>query len=98
MVHHKRHHKPNQNWNLDETIIFDSDSTIKVTFMNPNLFTDNTNRNNHLHMYTNACTNKITLQGEIKIFGDIWYDLTQMSNKFIFSQLSDKHCISYDNW
>ena len=40
----------------------------------------------------------MTLQGKIKIFRDVWYDLTQMSNIFLFSQLSDKHRINYDNW
>ena len=50
----------NQNWTLDEIILFYSDSTIKGTFMNPNLFTDNTTIKNHLHMSTNAVINKMT--------------------------------------
>ena len=49
-----------------------------------------------IHIY--AETKKITLQGDVKKFGYVWYDSTQMANIFGFSLLSNKHHITYNNW
>ena len=76
MVQHNQHHKPNNNWNLDYAIIFDSGSTTKGKLINYYLVTNIKTIKNTLHMYTNACTKKITLQVDVKEVGDVWYDPT----------------------
>ena len=84
MVQQNQHHKPKQNWNLNDVIIFDSGFKIKVAFMNPDLVTNIKLRKSPLHIYTNEGTKKITRQGNTKKFGDICYDLNQMAKIFGF--------------
>ena len=81
MVQHKQHHKTNHNWNLDDSIIIEYGSTLKVTFMNTELVNDIKPIHNPLQMSTNAGTIKMTLKGDVKI-GDAGYELTQMVNIF----------------
>ena len=50
--------------------------------MNTDLFTDINLSNSTLHMHTNPVTKKTTLQGDVKKFGDVWYEPTQMANTF----------------
>ena len=65
MVQHKQQHKPKHKCNIDYVILLDFGSTIKGTFMNPNLVTNIKLVNIPLQMSTNAGTNKMTLQGEV---------------------------------
>ena len=58
MVQHKQQHKSNHNWGLDYVIILEYSSTIKVTFINPDLVTNTKPINNPFHMSDNAGTNK----------------------------------------
>ena len=61
MVQHNQHHKPKHVWNLYDRILLDSGSTIKVTFMNPDLVANIKPSKNPLHMSTNKGANKIIL-------------------------------------
>ena len=98
IFYYKKQKNPIHNWNLDDVIISDSGSAIKRTLMNPDLATNIKPINNNLHPSTNAGTNKMTLQGDVKTFGDVWYDTTQKAKIFGLSHLSDKHRIAYNNW
>ena len=61
IVQQNQQHKPKQNWNLDNTIILDSGSTIKGTFMNIDLVASIKLRNIPLYMSTNVETKQISL-------------------------------------
>ena len=98
MVPHKQYHKPKHKWNLDDVILLDSSYKTKLTLMNTNLVTNIKPGHNPLYISTNEETNKTTLQGNVKKFGDVWYDSTQIANIFVLSYLSDKHRITYNNW
>ena len=58
MVQHKQQQKSNHNWGLDYVIILEYSSTIKVTFINPDLVTNIKPINNPFHISDNAGTNK----------------------------------------
>ena len=75
MVQRKQHWKYNHIWNIHDFIILDSDSAIKGTFINSDLIDNVKFRKKPLHMFTNSVTNKMSLQGEVNTFGDLWYDL-----------------------
>ena len=90
MMQHKQHHKPNQNWNLDDDILLDSSSTMKVKFIITDLVTNFKPNKNPLHMSTHTDTKKMILQGDTKKFGDVRYYPTHMANIFGISHLSEK--------
>ena len=97
-VQHKKHHKPKHNWYLDNVILLDSGSRIKLKFISPNLIKNIKPINSLLHVSNNKGTNKMTLKDEINKFGDVWYDPTQIASIFGLSHLVDKHRITYNNW
>ena len=66
MVQHKQQHKSKHNWNLEDVILFESGSTIKVTFMNHNLFANIKPIKSTLYVFTNSGTKKIAMQGGVK--------------------------------
>ena len=66
--------------------------------MNTNLVTNIKPSMSPLHMSTNSGRNKMTIQDNVKKFGDVLYDPTQMANIFGISHLSDKHHIKYNIW
>jgi len=65
---------------LKDVIILDTGSTIPATFMNPAFLTNISVSKKHLTMTTNAGTKVLTMKGQLKSFGEVWYDLTQVVN------------------
>ena len=72
---------------LKNVILLDTGSTLKATFINPNLVTDIITSRNPVGINTNAGTNRIILKETVKGIGHAWYDSTQVVNIFSFSHL-----------
>ena len=62
---------------LIDTIIIDSGSTIKATFMNPRFLTNIRKSENPIIMQTNAGVRKIELEGDLEGFGVVKFDPEQ---------------------
>jgi hypothetical protein len=82
---------------LKDVILLDTESTLKATFMNPNLVTNIQATRTPISMTTNARTKKIELEAIIPGFGSTWYDPNQIANIYGFSRMADKHQITYDS-
>ena len=81
---------------LSDVMILDTGSSIPTMFMNPD-FVHNIKTTNHpLMMSTNARTKTMNLQGDVKGFGCVWFNPNQIANIFSFSNLANKHRITYD--
>jgi hypothetical protein len=78
-------------------ILFDTGSTLKATFMNPELVTGIQETNKPISMRTNAGSKKIELEATVPGFGSTWFDPNQIANICGFSHMVDKHCITYDS-
>jgi hypothetical protein len=82
---------------LKDVILLDTGSTLKATFMNPNLVTDIQATRTPVSMTTNTGTKKIELEATIPGFGSTWYDPSQIAIIYGFSHMADKHRITYDS-
>ncbi len=76
-------------------ILLDTGSTLKATFMNPELVTDIQTTNTPILMRTNAGTKKIELEATVPGFGSTWFDPNQIANIYGFSHMVDEHRITY---
>jgi hypothetical protein len=59
---------------LKDVILLDTGSTLKATFMNPDLVTNMQATRTRVSMATNTGTKKIDLEATIPGFGSTWYD------------------------
>jgi hypothetical protein len=82
---------------LRDVILLDTGSTLKATFMNPELVTDIRATKTPVSMTTNTGTKKIELEAAVPGFGPTWFDPTQIANIYGFSHMADEHCITYDS-
>ena len=82
---------------LKDVILLDTGSTIKGTFANPDMVEGIKISKKPIGMTTNAGRKVMNLEGQIKNFGTVYVDSTQMANIFGFSHLADKHRITYDS-
>jgi hypothetical protein len=78
-------------------ILLDTGSTLKATFMNPELVTDIQVANTPISMRTNAGSKKIELEATVPGFGPTWFDPDQIANIYGFTHLVDKYRITYDS-
>jgi hypothetical protein len=82
---------------LRDVILLDTGSTLKATFMNPELVTDIRMTNTPISMQTNARTKKIELEATVPGFGPTWFDPNQIANIYGFSHMVEEHRITYDS-
>jgi hypothetical protein len=82
---------------LKDVILLDTGSTLKATFMNPDLVTKIKVTRTPVSMTTNAGTKKIKVKATIPGFGSTWYDPNQIANIYGFSHMADRHQITYDS-
>ena len=96
---HKQSHQAKKFDDLGDMILIDSGSSVKATFMNPDLLTDIKPSKKTLNMRTNAGSKRITMEGQVKGFGTTWYDPDSIANIFAFSHMVDE-CdrVLYDSW
>jgi hypothetical protein len=83
---------------LKDVILLDTGSTLKATFMNPDLVTTKIKvTRTPVSMTTNAGTKKIKVKATIPGFGSTWYDPNQIANIYGFSHMANRHQITYDS-
>ena len=70
---------------------------LEATVMNPDLVTNVCKSKNPVNMYTNAGNKQLDLDSDIPGFGVGKFDPEHMANIMGFSDMSDKHRITYDN-
>ena len=81
---------------LRDTIILDSGSTIKATFMNPKFLTNIRKSQSPIIMQTNAGIRKIELEGDSKAFGVAKFDPDQRANIFGLSHIKDMYPVTME--
>ena len=74
---------------LKDTIILDSGSTIKATFMNPKFLMNIKKSRNPITMQTNVGVRRIELEGDLEGFGVVGFDPEQRANIFGLSHMED---------
>jgi hypothetical protein len=83
---------------LRDVILIDTGSTLKATFMNPDLvLTDIQVSENPVSMTTNAGNKTITLEATVPGNGPTLFDPNQIANIYGFSHMADDHRITYDS-
>jgi hypothetical protein len=81
---------------LKDVIILDYGSTIPATFMNDAFLTDIRPSERHMNMTTNAGSKILKQKGNLRSFGEVWYDATQAVNLLGFADLQDRYKIDYE--
>ena len=82
---------------LRDVMILDMGSTIPATFTNADFVHDVGTTDSPLVMSTNTSTKKMNVRGQVKGFGSICYNPNQITYIFGFSQMANKHRITYDS-
>ena len=77
-------------------IICDSGSSIAATFTNPKFLENIREADTPMHMTTNAGCKDLTHVGDVRGFGEAWFDPTNIANVFGMAHLSDKYRITMD--
>jgi hypothetical protein len=81
---------------LKDVIVLDTGSTLKATFMNPELVTDIRVAPQTVSMATNTGCKTMDLEAAIPGFGLTWFNPNQIANIYGFSHMVDLHRITYD--
>ena len=81
---------------LKDEIILDTGSMIPAMFMNDAFLTDIRPSERHMNMTTNAGSKILKQKGNLRSFGEVWYDATQAVNLLGFAGLRDQYKIDYD--
>ena len=80
---------------MKDDIILDNRSTLSI-FANPDLVEEIQKSKSTLEMATNAGMRLTNQQANLPGFGTIWYDEGAIANIFSFTELVEKHQITYD--
>lgn len=83
--------------NLKDVILLDSGSSIGATFMNPDLVTNIRVAKQPVMMHTNAGTKLIGLEGDVRGFGKVYYDPTDMANIFGLADMVTRYRVTFDS-
>ena len=81
---------------MKDDISLDNGSTLSI-FVNPELVEEIRKSKSTLEMATNAGTRLTNQQANLPGFGTIWYDEGAITNTFSFSELVEKHRITFDS-
>jgi len=82
---------------LKKVFVIDTGSTINATIMNPDFVHNVHKSETPVIMSTNAGVKRMDLDAEVKGFGTVKFDPTQMANIFGFSHMVEKYRITYDS-
>jgi hypothetical protein len=82
---------------LKDVILLDTGSTLKATFMNPEMVTQIQESQTPISMTTNTGEKTIELEANVPGLGHTWFDPKQIANVFGFSHMADKYRITYDS-
>jgi hypothetical protein len=92
---HSAHNNPFAH--LRNVILLDTGSTLKATFMNPDMVTNIQVSKEPVSMTTNAGNKMIGLEATVPGYGRTWFDRNQIANIYGFSHMVDEHRITYDS-
>ena len=81
---------------MKDDIIFDNGSTLSI-FANPELVEEIRKSKSTLEMATNAGMRLTNQEANVPGFGTIWYDEGAIANIFSFTELVEKHQITFDS-
>lgn len=82
---------------LKNVILLDTGSTLKATFMNPDMVVDIQEIESPVSMTTNAGNKMVTHEATIPGSGQTLFDPSQIANIYGFSHMADEHRITYDS-
>ena len=82
---------------LKDVILLDTGSTLKATFMNPDMVTNVKISDAPVSMTTNSGNKMLGLEASVPGHGQVWFDPDQIANIYGFSHMVDKHRITYDS-
>ena len=68
-----------------------------VFFANPRMVTNIKQVDTPLHLITNGGDVITNTKATVPGFGEVWYDVDSIANIFSFSELKNKHRITYDS-
>ena len=81
---------------MKDDIIFDSGSTLSI-FANPELVKEIRKSKSTLELATNAGTRLTHQEADVPGFGTVWFNEGAIANIFSFTELVEKHQITFDS-